>query len=242
MKRLILECGGKAPNIVFEDCPDLEQVAESVLTRAFWNQGQVCTASSRLVAHERLKEPLLSALVAKAAALVPEDPLNPRSKFGALVSQEHKEKVLTYVNTAVREGARIVYRSDVSPPHAGGAYLGPVILDNVSQSARVAQEEIFGPVLSVMTFRDEEEAIEIANNTIYGLSAIAWTKSLARAHRITQRLRAGCITVYGTGKPSGGPGAGVLSIGGHKESGIGTEGGIDGLEAYTISSSVQLFV
>jgi acyl-CoA reductase-like NAD-dependent aldehyde dehydrogenase len=242
MKRLLLECGGKAPNIVFEDCPRLDAVADAVVARAFWNQGQVCTASSRLLIQESVKEELLRAVIEKASALTPGDPLRPETRFGAMVSREHKQKVLDYIESGKKEGARLAHQSQSIPPFVSGFYVPPTIFDDVCPEQKIARDEIFGPVLSVISFRDEEEAIRIANNTIYGLSAILWTRDLGRAHRVTQAIKAGWIVVNAADKPTGGPGVGVMSIGGHKESGIGIEGGIEGLEAYTSQTAVQFFV
>lgn len=242
MKRLMLECGGKAPNIVFGDAPDLAAVAEGIVARAFWNQGQVCTASSRLLVQEDIKDELLGLVIERAAVLNPGDPLKEPTTFGALVSTGHRDKVLGYVASGEREGARAIYRPSTSDPLPGGFYVAPVIFDEVSLGHRIAQEEIFGPVLSVLTFRDDEEAVRIANSTIYGLSAILWTKDLGRAHRVSQSIDAGWIVVNATASPAGGPGPGILSIGGHKQSGIGVEGGVDGLKAYTRESAIQFFV
>jgi len=242
MKRLVLECGGKAPNIVFDDCPDLEAAAEAIVARAFWNQGEVCTASSRLLLQEGIHDELLKRVTAKAEVLRPGDPLDSRTTFGALVSEGHRKKVADYVRAGKEEGARILYESNAPAPLAGGFYLPPVIFDRVSPETRIAREEIFGPVLSVMRFRDENEAVRIANGTIYGLSAIVWTRDLGRAHRMCQNIRAGWIVVNATARPADGPGVGVLSTGGLKESGIGVEGGIEGLIEYTSTSTVQLFV
>ena len=136
----------------------------------------------------------------------------------------------------------MVYRSDAPSPFADGYYVAPVIFDGVSAEQKIAQEEIFGPVLSVLSFTDEADAIRIANNTLYGLSAILWTRDLGRAHRVTHGIKAGWIIVNATGQRMGGPGPCVLSIGGHKESGIGVEGGIEGLEGYLSRTAVQMFV
>ena len=242
MKRLMLECGGKAPNIVFRDAPDLAKVADRIVARAFWNQGQVCTASSRLLVQEDIKDELLRLVIERAAMLHPGDPLREQTAFGALVSAGHREKVLGYIASGEHEGAQAIYRASTSGPLAGGFYVSPVIFDGVSVAQRIAQEEIFGPVLTVLAFRDEDEAARIANSTIYGLSAILWTRDLGRAHRLSQSIDAGWIVVNATNSPTGGPGPGVLSIGGHKQSGIGVEGGLDGLRAYTRESAIQLFV
>jgi acyl-CoA reductase-like NAD-dependent aldehyde dehydrogenase len=158
-----------------------------------------------------------------------------------VVSQGHRRKIQSYIANGAAEGARVAYESAAPDPFPGGYYVPPVIFDNVVPEQRIAQEEIFGPVLSTITFRDEEEAINIANGTIYGLSAIVWTRDLGRAHRVSQGLKVGWLVINTTGRPSGGPGAGVLSIGGHKESGMGAEGGAEGLEEYTSKSAVQFF-
>jgi acyl-CoA reductase-like NAD-dependent aldehyde dehydrogenase len=242
MKRLVLECGGKASNIVFEDCPTLDAVADGIVARAFWNQGQVCAASSRLLVQGNIREKLLPLIIEKTAALRLGDPLDAQTGFGAVVSREHQRKVLSYIDSGEQEGAKLVYRSEVKSPHAGGFYVAPVIFDEVSPNQRIAREEIFGPVLSVILFRDEAEAIQIANDTVYGLSAILWTTNLGRAHRATQSIQAGWITVNATDIPMGGPAEGILPVGGHKQSGLGVEGGIEGLEAYTNQTAVQLLV
>lgn len=242
MKRLLLECGGKAPNIVFADAPDLEAVADAVVARAYWNQGQVCTSSSRLLVHEDLRDELLGMVIQRASALFPGDPLKDETTFGAVVSAAHRDKVRGYVTGGAREGARMIYSSSAPDPLPGGFYVAPVIFDNVEPAQQIAREEIFGPVLSTLTFRDDEEAVRIANATIYGLSAILWTRDLARAHRVSQSIDAGWIVVNATPRPTGGPGPGILSIGGHKQSGVGVEGGTDGLRAYMRESAIQIFV
>ena len=242
MKRLVLECGGKSPNIVFEDCPSLDAVADSVVGSAFWNQGQVCVASSRLLVQESIKDELLQRVVSRTAEMTCGDPLESRTRFGALVSRGHRDKVLAYIESGKREGANVVHQCNALPPFGNGFYVGPVIFDGVDPGQRIAREEIFGPVLSVISFRDETEAIRIANDTIYGLSAVLWTRDLGRAHRVTHAVRAGWMIVNATDKPTGGPGEGVLAIGGHKESGIGLEGGVEGLDAYTSKTAAQFFV
>jgi acyl-CoA reductase-like NAD-dependent aldehyde dehydrogenase len=242
MKRLVLECGGKSPNIVFEDSPDLAAVAEAVIARAFWNQGQVCTASSRLLVQDSIKDELLRILLDKVATLMPADPLVEGTRLGALISHGHITKVRNYINEGIKGQGRLACGPEAVAPHPKGFYLAPTIFENVSPTETIAQEEIFGPVLSVIPFRDEAEAIQIANQTIYGLSAIVWTKDLRRGHRMTHGINVGWITVNATDKPAGGPGVGVLSVGGHRESGIGTEGGIDALEEYPSRTSVQINV
>lgn len=240
MKRLVLECGGKAPNIVFDDAPSLDAVADRVAARAFWNQGQVCTASSRLLVQDSIKDELLHRVMRQVSALAPGDPLQRDTRFGAIVSREQRQKILGYLDQGEREGARMLHQSTAPAPFANGFYVAPTIFDNVLPTHRIAQEEIFGPILSVLSFRDEAEALRIANGTMYGLSAIVWTRDLGRAHRMTQGIRAGWITVNATGAPTGG--AGTIEIGGHKQSGLGVEGGIEGLKCYTCQSSAQWFL
>jgi acyl-CoA reductase-like NAD-dependent aldehyde dehydrogenase len=240
MKRLVLECGGKAPSIVFEDAPGLDAVADRVVARAFWNQGQVCTASSRLLVQDSIKDELMRLVIGKVSALSPGDPLKQGTRFGAIVNGEQQKKILGYVGQGEQDGARMLYRSTAPAPFANGFYVAPTIFDNVTPTHRIAQEEIFGPILSVLSFRDEDEALRIANSTMYGLSAIVWTKDLGRAHRMTQGIRAGWITVNATETPTGRPS--TLEIGGHKQSGLGVEGGIEGLKCYTGQTSVQWFV
>jgi len=241
MKRLLLECGGKAPNIVFDDAPDLRAVASGVVARAFWNQGQVCTASSRLLVHKSVKEELMGLVLECTSVFFPGDPLRVDTSFGALVSAGHREKVLGYIETAKADGATLLTSEDSRGPLPGGYYVEPAIFDEVSRDRRIAQEEIFGPVLAVLTFADDDDAVSIANGTIYGLSAILWTTDLSRAHRISQAINAGWVVVNGTATPRGGPGAGILSIGGHQQSGFGLEGGLDGLRAYTRETAIQFF-
>jgi acyl-CoA reductase-like NAD-dependent aldehyde dehydrogenase len=242
MKRLILECGGKAPNIVFEDCPRLEAVADAVIARAFWNQGQVCTASSRLLVQESIKDEIQDLILKKLSTLLLGDPLKTDTAFGPMVSRGHQRKVLDFIEGAEAQGARQVFRAAPSPPVEGGFFVAPAVFDNVSPAQNIAQKEIFGPVLSVLSFRDEAGAVQIANGTIYGLSAILWSRDLGRAHRVAQDLKTGWVVINATDKPEGGPGEGVISIGGHKESGVGLEGGVEGLEAYVSRTAVQMFM
>jgi len=158
------------------------------------------------------------------------------------VSRAHVDKVAGYLARAEQDGARVAYRGAGKPPIEGGYYVQPHIYDRVSSRQPLAQEEVFGPVLSVLSFRDADEAVRLANDTIYGLSAIVWTRDLGRGHRVAHGIRAGSVTVNATAQPRGGVAEGVLSSGGHKQSGIGVEGGIAGLEAYTASTAVQYFV
>jgi acyl-CoA reductase-like NAD-dependent aldehyde dehydrogenase len=240
MKRLILECGGKAPNIVFDDSPSLEAVANAVTVRAFWNQGEVCSASSRVLVQASIKDELLRLLVERASEWVPADPLKPETKFGALVNRDHQQKVQRYIELGEAEGATMVHQTRFTPPFERGCYVSPTIFDCVRTDQTLAQEEIFGPVLSVMSFSDEAEAIRIANDTIYGLTAVVWTKTMSRALRVANGIYAGKVVINAAEKQTGGPSDGVVSVSGHKQSGIGSEGGLEGLEAYMSKTAVQM--
>jgi acyl-CoA reductase-like NAD-dependent aldehyde dehydrogenase len=149
---------------------------------------------------------------------------------------------LGYIDSGIDEGAQLLYQSHAPDPIEGGSYVPFTIFDQVSSHHKIAREEVFGPVLSILSFDMEETAIRMANETVYGLSAILWTRDTGRAHRVSQGINAGWVTVNATGKPSGGPAEGVLFVGGHKNSGLGGEGGIEGLESYTSATAVQLFV
>jgi len=190
---------------------------------------------------ESIKQQLVDLLIEKTANLTIGDPLQESTRFGALVSRTHRRKVIEYVDGGVKEGARIVYQSEQAAPFADGFYAPPTILDRVSPQQKIAKEEVFGPALSVISFQDESHAIEIANGTIYGLSAVLWTRDLARVHRLTQAVQAGWIVANTSSQPRGGAGEGVLSIGGHKQSGLGVEGGLEGLAAYTTQTAVQVY-
>jgi acyl-CoA reductase-like NAD-dependent aldehyde dehydrogenase len=150
--------------------------------------------------------------------------------------------VLSYINKGKMDGADKIYQSESRAPFENGFYVAPVIFANVQSHHTIAQEEIFGPVLSILTFKDEEEAIRIANGTAFGLSAVLWTGNMGRAHRVMQRIQAGWIVINTTGTPTGGPGGSSMSSGGLKQSGFGLEGGLEGLEGYVTKTAVQVFM
>jgi acyl-CoA reductase-like NAD-dependent aldehyde dehydrogenase len=245
MKRLILECGGKSPYLVFEDCPDLDAVVNDFIVRAFHNQGAYCSSPTRLLVHENVKEKLLSKIIERTAQLVPKDPLDPDSNFGAIMSEAHMNKVLSYIDSGKQEGAKLIYGGervylDSESGCQDGFYLQPTIFDQVNPQQKIAQEEIFGPVLSVFTFSDEEEAIKLANDSCFGLAAYGATENLGRAHRLGQRLNSGFLLVVGTSTPT--YDSVVIGMEGHRQSGVGYEGGLTGLAAYTVSTAVYLLM
>ena len=249
MKRLMLECGGKSPYLVFDDCPDdLDAIAADIVATAFPNQGALCVAGSRVLIQDSIKDKLLPKILEQAAKITPQDPLNPSTTFGAIINEEHLNKVLAYIESAQQEGAQLLcggkrVHVDIQDSEGGesaGSYIEPTIFDQVKPQQTIAQEEIFGPVLCVFTFKDEAEAVALANNTCFGLAAYVATENLSRAHRLVQTLDAGAVIVIGTsGSPSGG-----INIGaeGHKESGFGFEGGIDGLASYTVTTSAHMLI
>jgi acyl-CoA reductase-like NAD-dependent aldehyde dehydrogenase len=194
-----------------------------------------------LLIQKSIKATFLPILIEKIAALRIGDPLDSETDFGAVVSGAHRQKVVDFISLGRAEGANLVFQSNAAFPFEEGYYVAPTVFDGVTSKQRLAQDEIFGPVLSVLTFKDEDEAISIANGTIYGLSAILWTTDIGRAHRLTQAIKAGWIIVNATANPANGADS-VIPTGGHKQSGFGVEGGIDGLRGYTNQTTVQINV
>jgi acyl-CoA reductase-like NAD-dependent aldehyde dehydrogenase len=236
MKRLILECGGKSPHIVFPDVTDLDGLADAVVGGITFNTGQVCVAGSRLVVHRSLAEELVARITERARAVTPGDPLDEATGFGPLASRLQFERVQAYVASAKEEGAAALL--DGSPQEASSAcFWSPTVFTGVTPGMRIAQEEIFGPVLSVMTFDDEDEAVAIANGTIYGLTATVWTADLGRAMRLARRISAGAVTIGGDPK-SGRVDATTGAFEPHRQSGLGVEGGFGGLRSFTRLKSV----
>ena len=223
-KKLTLELGGKAANIVFDDAP-LDQAIEGIVNGIYFNQGQVCCAGSRLLVQESIAEPFVEKLKRRLGTLRVGDPLDKNTDVGAINSREQLEKIESLVESGREEGAEI-FQPPCRLPERGYWFV-PTVFTNVAQSYRIAQEEIFGPVLSVLTFRTPEEAIEKANNTPYGLSAGVWTDKGSRILWAAQRLRAGVVwaNTFNRFDPAS-------PFGGYKESGFGREGGLHGLEAY----------
>ena len=212
MKRVVLECGGKNPAVVFDDAEDLDQVAEQVVLGAFWNMGENCSATSRLIVHERIKEDLLGRIKAYMREWRMGDPLDPGSRVGALVSREHFEKVKSYIDRIPAE------RLDVAEGGRteDGAFVEPTVIDGVTSGSSLFKEEIFGPLLTVTTFTDVAEAVALANDTTYGLAASVYTGSLKRALKAAREIRAGTVTVNCFGE-----GDITTPFGGFKESGFG---------------------
>jgi aldehyde dehydrogenase (NAD+) len=223
-KGLTLELGGKAANIVFDDAP-IDQAIEGVVNGIFFNQGEVCCAGSRLLLQESIAEPFIDRLKERLSTLRVGDPMDKNTDVGAINNAAQLARIEELIEAGIAEGAE-VYQPACDLP-ARGYFVRPTLFTNVSQSSRIAREEIFGPVLSVITFRTPEEAVEKANNTAYGLSAGVWTEKGSRILNMVSRLRAGVVwaNTFNRFDPTS-------PFGGYKESGFGREGGVHGLLPY----------
>ena len=223
-KKATLELGGKAANIIFDDAP-LDQAVEGIINGIFFNQGHVCCAGSRLFVQESVYKIVLQKLKDRMETLIVGDPMDKNTDIGAINSKQQLEVINKYLKHGQQEGAEI-FQTNCSIPKKG-FYCRPTIFTNVAQSHRIAQEEIFGPVLAIQTFRTEDEVIEKANNTPFGLSAGVWTDKGSKIFNMTSKLKAGVIwaNTYNKFDP-------VSPFGGYKESGFGREGGLHGLGAY----------
>jgi len=242
MKKLVLECGGKSPSIVFDDFPDLDAVAEAVAGSVFWNQGQVCTAGTRLLVQEGVHDQLVERVAARAAAMRPGDPLDPATALGPLVSRPQLDKVMGYIDAGVRDGVEPLVGGGLALQESGGYFVEATVFDGVESGMKIAQEEIFGPVLSVIPFADTTDAARIANDTIYGLSATVWTRDLSRGHHMIKQVRAASISIRATASPSEGAPIYGLPSEPHRQSGLGVEGGVEGIMAFTELRSAQIFI
>jgi len=228
MKRVALECGGKSPHIVTAECGDLDAAATAVAWGVFYNQGEVCNAGSRLLVHHSVKGELLDRVVKAAERIRPGDPLDPKTRMGAIVDRTQLERVLGYIEAGKEEGAELHLGGGQALEETGGYYVEPTIFDAVSNEMKIAREEIFGPVLSTISFEDLDEAIAIANDTIYGLAAAIWSDDVNVAHSAARRLRAGVVWVN-----SFDAGDITSPFGGFKQSGFGRDKSIHALEKFT---------
>jgi acyl-CoA reductase-like NAD-dependent aldehyde dehydrogenase len=230
LKKVTLELGGKSPNLIFADA-DLDPAVRGAFLGIFYNNGQVCAAGSRLLVEESVHDLVMEKLLERARRATPGDPLDPKTRLGPLASESQLRKVEYYVNAGIRENATLVLGGERLSRK--GYFFTPTIFDRVTNAMTIGQEEIFGPVLAVIPFKDVEEAVEIANGTIYGLAAGIWTRDVKKAHRLARALKAGTVwinayNVYDPASP----------FGGYKMSGFGRELGFHALEHYTQIKSV----
>ncbi|QCT98156.1 aldehyde dehydrogenase [Stutzerimonas degradans] len=228
MKRVWLEAGGKSPNIVFADAPDLQAAAQAAAGAIAFNQGEVCTAGSRLLVERSIKARFLPMVVEALKGWKPGNPLDPATNVGALVDIQQLNTVLGYIDAGRQAGAQVLIGGQRTLEETGGLYVEPTIFDGVDNAMKIAQEEIFGPVLSVISFDSAEEAVAIANDTPYGLAAAVWTADLSKAHRTARALRAGSVWVnqYDGGDMT-------APFGGFKQSGNGRDKSLHAFDKYT---------
>ncbi|UZR92643.1 aldehyde dehydrogenase [Chondrinema litorale] len=229
-KKVSLELGGKNPFVVFDDC-NLENTVETAVRASFSNQGQICLCGSRILVHESCYESFKNAFLAKTKELKIGDPLVPFIDVGAVISNNHSEKILSYIDLAIKEGGKILTggnKTQVEGRCTKGNFITPTIIENLSANCRVNQEEIFGPVVSLMKFKDEKEAITLANDSKYGLAASVWTNDINKANRVSSAIKCGivwvnCWMLRDLRTP----------FGGMKQSGLGREGGEEALRFFT---------
>ena len=235
VKRITLELGGKSPNIVLADA-NLDEAVKGAANGIFYGKGEVCAAGSRLFVEKKIHDDFMQKLVDRTNKLKPGDPLDPKTRLGAIVSEQQMKTVLGYIEAGSKEGAKLVAGGKrASVDGSKGYFLEPTIFDAVDNKMKIAQEEIFGPVLATIPFDDVEQVAELANQNIYGLAAAIWTTDVRKAHSLARRLKAGTIWInaYNFYDPA-------LPFGGYKQSGFGRELGMHAIEHYTELKSVWL--
>jgi 4-(gamma-glutamylamino)butanal dehydrogenase len=236
LKEIVLECGGKSPQVIMANPPDLDYVADQVLFAGFMNMGENCTCGSRLIVHRSVRDELIDKLVSKTADWPVGDPLDPATRIGPMIERPHLDKVLGYIEAGRAEGARVVVGGGRTLESSGGHFVEPTVFDDVSNSMKIAREEIFGPVISTIPFDTEEEAITIANETSFGLAASLYTTDLDTAFRLARSIKAGTVSVnsYSEGDIT-------TPFGGYKQSGFGgRDKGLEAFDQYTQKKTIWL--
>ena len=228
MKQVSLECGGKTPNIVMADAPDLDAAAKGAAFGIYFNQGEVCNAGSRLLVQESIKDEFVEKVMAVGRRLQPGDPLDPKTHMGAMVDDVQTERVMGYIEAGKEAGAKLRMGGARVRQETGGYYIEPTLFDEVDNAMKIAQEEIFGPVLATIGFKDIDEAVRIGNDSIYGLAAAVWTSDITTAHRAARDLRAGTVWVncFDHGDIT-------VPFGGFKQSGFGRDKSLHALDKYS---------
>ncbi len=234
LKRVSMELGGKSPNVVFADA-DLEAAARGAVNAIFYGKGELCSAGSRLLVEEPVHDELIAKVVERARKMTPADPLDPKTRLGSLVSEKQRDNVARYVESGRSEGAKLVAGGNRASVGGKGAFFEATVFDGVTPEMTIAREEIFGPVLATLSFKDEGDAISVGNRTIYGLAAAVWSRDIKKALRTAKALKAGTVWIntYNFYDPG-------LPFGGYKQSGFGRERGRVALEEYTQVKSVWI--
>ncbi|OPF62881.1 aldehyde dehydrogenase [Hydrogenophaga sp. H7] len=228
LKRAWTELGGKSPNIVFADCPDLDKAVEASVGSIFFNQGESCNAPSRLFVEASIKDAFLEKALKLVPQYQPANPLDKNTVMGAIVDQVQLDNVMRYIGLGQSEGAKLLAGGERVAPVAGGCYVQPTIFDGVTNSMTIAREEIFGPVLSVLSFTDAADVVQQANNNIYGLQAAVWTRDINKAHGVARALRAGTVHVNSYDEDDI-----TVPFGGFKQSGVGRDKSLHAFDKYT---------
>jgi acyl-CoA reductase-like NAD-dependent aldehyde dehydrogenase len=228
MKQVWLECGGKSPNIVLGDAPNLDVAAQRTAFGIWFNQGEVCTAGSRLIVEDRIKDQFLEKVMAIGQKMMPGDPLDPKTQMGAMVDETQTKRVMGYIDAGQKEGAKLAMGGKQVHVDNAGQFIEPTVFDNVDNKMRIAQEEIFGPVLSVIPVKDADQALTVANDTIYGLASAIFTSDINKAFKFAKGLRAGSVWVntYDGGDIT-------TPFGGYKQSGIGRDKSLHAFDKFT---------
>jgi 4-(gamma-glutamylamino)butanal dehydrogenase len=235
LKRVSLELGGKSPHIVFNDCPDLKRAATEAAWGIFYNSGQVCTAGSRLLVQEDIADAFVEELLAVARTIVAGDPLEPKTSQGSMASAEQMKTALRYIDKAKSEGATLSLGGNRTRMESGGFYVEPTVFDRVTPDHTIAREEVFGPVLAVTRFKTPDDAVRIANDTVYGLAAGLWTRDITLAHKTARAIRAGLVWVNGWDSCDI-----TMPFGGFKQSGFGRDRSLHALYKYADLKSISI--